>query len=98
MDTKLLDQILGAARTSATGSEAMRIEDLQRDLTPLLEVLDTEDCDEPMNVAAYVADFKALAGHIMEPLDGDGIDQETGEVEDQAVFSEWCQTLYRLAQ
>lgn len=96
MNTELLDRILEAARLAATPSDAMHIEDLQRDLAPLLKVLDSADCDEPMDVAAYVTDFKALSAHALMDSDEAGFD--TDGVSDPAKFEAWAEKLWSLAQ
>jgi hypothetical protein len=106
MDTDLLSRILREARDAAPNpSAAMAIEDLTRDLDPLLTVLETSgDVEEPMDVAAYITDFKALADHIQtQPFDV----SDTGKDEFDAVtiqeltpgaFAEWLDELERLAQ
>ena len=100
MDTDLLSRILREARDAAPNpSAAMAIEDLTRDLDPLLTVLETSpDVDEPMDVAAYITDFKALAEHALLDEDESGISGDGAEVTDADKFAVWIEKLWSLAQ
>jgi len=100
MDTDLLSRILREARDAAPNpAAAMAIEDLARDLDPLSTVLETSsDVDEPMDVAAYITDFKALAEHALLDDDESGIDGNAVEVVDADKFAVWIEKLWSLAQ
>lgn len=100
MDTDLLSRLLREARDAAPNpAAAMAIEDLTRDLDPLLTVLETSaDVDEPMDVAAYITDFKALAEHALLDDDETGIDCNAVEVVDADKFAVWIEKLWSLAQ
>lgn len=101
MDTKLLDRILDAARLAATGSEAMRIEDLQRELQLIPEGGNLAD------ILVKGDDFDALKAHIeTQPFDvlsenHDETPEEGRVILDEltpGAFIEWLGELERLAQ
>jgi hypothetical protein len=100
MDTDLLSRILREARDAAPNpAAAMAIEDLTRDLDPLLTVRETSsDVDEPMDVAAYITDFKALAEHAL--ASENGIDESEGgfSLINPETFGVWIEKLWSLAQ
>lgn len=98
MNTELLRKILDKARDDASPSDAMLIEDLGRGLEPLFAVLETEDCDEPMDLAAYVTDFKALSSHALSSENGIDESEEGYSLINADTFSVWIEKLWKLAQ
>lgn len=100
MNTELLSRILREARDAAPNpSAAMAVEDLTRDLDPLLAVLETSpDVEEPMDLAAYIADFKNLAEHALASENGIDESEEGFCLSNAETFGVWVEKLWSLAQ
>lgn len=100
MNTELLSRILREARDAAPNpSAAMTVEDLTRDLDPLLAVLETSpDVEEPMDLAAYITDFKNLAEHALASENGIDESEEGFSLSNAETFGVWVEKLWSLAQ